>query len=476
MPDPARPSAQDELTPSVEVSVVVPVFNALPYLREFLQSLAEQDLPDDAYEVIAVNDGSTDGSADELDAFAARHTNVRVVHQENSGWPGRPRNRGLELARGRYVFFADADDRVGTESLRRLVAFADEHGSDVVVPRMVGLNGRLAWWPHPEQAPDADLEKVLQTLTPQKLFRRSMLLDAGLRFPEEKIRLEDGMLLTRAYYTARRVSALGDYEYYYIRTRDDGQNISSGRLDPTGYTWSIGEVSRLVREHDPDPDRANRIILGLYRRKCLKMYAPARFAKMQEIHRDQWLHEHAKHIAEYIPLELEATLDPPFRQRSERVRAGDKAGLLLLGKIEEGEAVPTLIRARWSLRSLRMDLRVELGPSDDGSDELVLRLQDRDSEEFSEVPLTQTSAGADGYDHVLAGLTTVTTCTAKIPLSRLRRREPTVVDLHVRRVRADGSSVLSRVQGTETSRLPRPRRRMRPYLTVKDNVSVSVRP
>ena len=181
------------------------------------------------------------------------------------------------------------------------------------------------------------MERVLETLSPQKLFRRSMLVDHDIRFPEEKVRLEDGMMLTRAYYAATRVSTLGDYDYYFIRARDDGQNISQGRLDPPGYTWSIGEVSRLVKEHDPDPARADRIVLDLYRRKCLKMYGPVRFGKMQNIHRDQWLHEHAKHIATYIPPELEAELSPPFRQRSERVRAGDKEGLLLLGRIEQGE-------------------------------------------------------------------------------------------------------------------------------------------
>ena len=474
MSDPARPSTTEERTDSVDVSVVVPVFNAMPYLNEFLESLAAQDLSDDAYEVVAVNDGSTDGSAEELDAFAARHPNVRVFHQENSGWPGKPRNRGLDLARGRYVFFADADDRLGTEALRRLVAFADEHGSDVVVPKMVGLNGRMAWWPHPEQAPDADLEKVLQTLTPQKLIRRSMLVDRDLRFPEEKIRLEDGMLLTRAYYTAERVSALGDYDYYYIRTRDDGGNISSGRLDPPTYTWSIGEVSRLIKEHDPDRARADRIVLDLYRRKCLKMYRPDRFAEMQEIHRDEWLREHAKYIATYIPPELEAQLGPPFRQRSERARAGDKKGLLLLGKIEEGQAVATLIRGQWSLLSLRLEFRVELQPPEDGMPDLLLQLQDRDTEECSEVPVTYSDSGNAGGDHVLAALTTIVTCSAKIPRSLLRRRKATV-DLYVRRVLDDGSSVRSRVQGTEATELPRPRRRIRLYETVKGNVSIRLR-
>jgi glycosyltransferase involved in cell wall biosynthesis len=463
-------------TRSVDVSVIVPVYNAMPYLHEFLESLAGQDLSDEAYEVIAVDDGSTDGSAAALDAFGARHPNVRVFHQENSGWPGKPRNRGLDLARGRYVFFADADDRLGTEALRRLVAFADEHGSDVVVPKMVGLNGRMAWWPHPEQAPDADLEKVLQTLTPQKLIRRSMLVDRDLRFPEEKIRLEDGMMLTRAYYTADRVSALGDYDYYYIRTRDDGGNISSGRLDPPTYTWSVGEVSRLIKEHDPDPARADRIVLDLYRRKCLKMYRPDRFAEMQDVHRDQWLHEHAKYIATYIPPELEAGLRPPFRQRSERVRAGDKQGLLTLGKIEEGQAVTTLIRGRWSLLSLRLEFRVELQPPEAGRADLFLQLQDRDSENCSEIPVAYGGSGdAAGADQVLAGLTTIVTCVAKVPRSLLKGRQGTV-DLFVRRVLDDGSSVRSRVQSSAAAELPRPQRRVRLYETIKGNVSIKLQP
>ena len=477
MSDPTRPSTTEERTDSVDVSVVIPVYNAMPYLHELLESLAGQDLPDGAYEVIAVNDGSTDDSGAELDAFAERHPNVRVVHQENTGWPGGPRNRGLDLARGRYVFFADADDRMGSEGLRRMVAFADEHGSDVIVPRMVGINGRAPWTTQ-AATPDADLEEVSKTLSPQKLFRRSMLLDHDIRFPEEKVRLEDGMMLTRAYYAATRVSALGDYDYYHIRTRDDGQNISQGRLDPSGYTWSIGEVSRLVKENDPDPGRADRIVLDLYRRKCLKMYAPARFAKMQNIHRDQWLHEHAKHIATYIPPELEAQLRPPARQRSERVRAGDKEGLLLLGRIEEGEAITTLVRGRWSLLSLRLDFRVELQQPPDGRADLFLQLQERDSDECTEAPLAYGGPAADDgkVDHKLAGLSTIVTCSAKIPRSRLRSSSPKVVDLFIRRVLEDGSSVRSRVQTTEATELPPPRKGRKPYGTVKGNVSIRIRP
>ena len=60
--------------------------------------------------MIFVDDGSTDGTRRRLDALAAEHDHVRVEHIPNSGWPGRPRNVGLDLARGEFVYFVDNDD------------------------------------------------------------------------------------------------------------------------------------------------------------------------------------------------------------------------------------------------------------------------------------------------------------------------------------------------------------------------------
>lgn len=275
-------------------------------------------------------------------------------------------------------------------SLRRMVEFADTQESDVIVPRLVGLDGRwVDGSTYAETVPDADLEKVLKTLSPQKMFRRSLLLDFGIRFPQEKVRLEDGMMLARAYFKASRVSVLGDYDYYYIRARDDGQNISSRPLDPTGYTWSIGEVSRLIQENDPDPDRASRIILDLYLRKCLKMYTPKWFSNMADIDRDRWIHEHQLFVDKYISSELESELSFPFRQRSQLLRAGDKAGLLKLGKIERNSPMSAmLVSGRWSFRSLLLELEIEGGQPIEGRAELFLLMQDRGSESWSEIPLT----------------------------------------------------------------------------------------
>ncbi|MGJ3559518.1 glycosyltransferase family 2 protein [Streptomyces sp. INA 01156] len=92
-------------------------------------------------EVIAVDDGSTDGTGECLEEFAGRAPMpVTVIRQANSGGPSGPRNIGLDRATGRYVFFLDADDRLGHEALQRMVAMADRAGTDVVLGRVEGVN------------------------------------------------------------------------------------------------------------------------------------------------------------------------------------------------------------------------------------------------------------------------------------------------------------------------------------------------
>ena len=168
------------------VSVILPVYNTRAYLRECLDSVLAQDVDPGSFEIVAVDDGSTDGSGEILDEYALRHAFVRVMHQENSGWPGQPRNRGLEASRGEYVFFLDSDDVLGPEAVRRLCDVADEQESDIVVPRLVSTDAPARGRSKRAVRPvDADLRRLFKSLSPQKLFRRSFLDEHRLRFPEE---------------------------------------------------------------------------------------------------------------------------------------------------------------------------------------------------------------------------------------------------------------------------------------------------
>lgn len=91
------------------LSVIIPIYNGQAYLRECLDSLLNQDLPAEDYEILCVNDGSQDASLEILREYAVRYTNVVVIDQKNSGVCA-ARNAGLVKARGEFVWFMDVDD------------------------------------------------------------------------------------------------------------------------------------------------------------------------------------------------------------------------------------------------------------------------------------------------------------------------------------------------------------------------------
>ncbi|WP_422772848.1 glycosyltransferase family 2 protein [Plantactinospora sp. WMMC1484] len=213
-----------------DVSVVVPVYNTMPYLTRCLDSLVEQSIGAHRMQVVAVDDGSTDRSGAELDRYAARHPGLfTVIHQANSGGPARPFNRGLDAATGRYVFFLGADDHLGTEALERLVTAADEWDSDVVLGKVVGLNSRHIYQDiFARNAVDVDLfdSPLPRSLANTKLFRRELLDRHGIRYREELRIASDLPFTLEACYRARRISVLADYEFYYAVRRHSATNIT----------------------------------------------------------------------------------------------------------------------------------------------------------------------------------------------------------------------------------------------------------
>lgn len=215
---------------SPDVTVVVAVYNTMPYLTRCLTSLVEQSIGAARLEIVAVDDGSTDGSGRELDRFARLHPGtVRVVHQPNSGGPAVPSNRALDLAQGRYVFFIGADDYLGPEALERLVDAADRWGSDVVLGRTVGVNSRnihQAVFATTEEQIDLFTSALPWSLSNTKLFRRELIERYGLRYPVDMPVGSDQPFTLEACVRANRISVLADYDYYYAVKRLNARNIT----------------------------------------------------------------------------------------------------------------------------------------------------------------------------------------------------------------------------------------------------------
>jgi hypothetical protein len=220
----------DDLVPDVpEVTVVVGAYEAMPYLVRCLESVETQSLGADRIEIVAVDDGSTDGTGEYLEEFAARSkVPTRVIRQANSGGPSGPRNVGLGLACGRYVFFLDADDYLGDEALERMVAMADRAGTDVVLGKMEGVNRGVARSMFTRTLEHADVytSRVIFALSAQKLYRRELLVRRGLMFDEELATGEDALFTMEAYLSGNGVSVVADYVCYYLVGREDGKHAT----------------------------------------------------------------------------------------------------------------------------------------------------------------------------------------------------------------------------------------------------------
>lgn len=125
----------------MEFSLILPVYNVAAYLERCLKSILGQDTT--GCEIILVDDGSTDASSSICDAYAAKHQEIRVVHQENGGLSS-ARNAGLRAARGKYIWFIDSDDWIAPDALS-ILRMACSDGADVVKFAYQRVEGDQSW-------------------------------------------------------------------------------------------------------------------------------------------------------------------------------------------------------------------------------------------------------------------------------------------------------------------------------------------
>ena len=121
------------------VSVIIPAYNAEDYISQCLSSVLSQTLSD--IEVIVVDDGSTDRTASIVEELTHRDGRIRLIRQENQ-CAGVARNKGMEVAEGKYLYFLDADDWIELDSLEKLCSSAESLGSDIVVARSEGFDNQ----------------------------------------------------------------------------------------------------------------------------------------------------------------------------------------------------------------------------------------------------------------------------------------------------------------------------------------------
>jgi len=191
-----------------ELSIIVPVYNAEAFLAGCIESVLAQTFAD--YELLLIDDGSTDGSGEICDLYAERDGRVRVSHVPNGG-PASARNTGLDVAVGRYIQFLDADDELEPECCAVLRDMALESDADVVLSGagIFDENERLIRpliMPADGLHPTADVLRTLEPATAgtllnyvwNKWYRAPGIQQHGIRY-ERDIRLGEDFLFNCAY-------------------------------------------------------------------------------------------------------------------------------------------------------------------------------------------------------------------------------------------------------------------------------------
>lgn len=117
----------------MKLSIIIPVFNAERYLGKCLESVFDQDLQVLDFEVIVINDGSTDDSEQIILRYSSRHHNLLYLKQTNKG-VSVARNAGLELAKGEYITFVDSDDQIEKDSLKKIIEKLETDSLDILYP------------------------------------------------------------------------------------------------------------------------------------------------------------------------------------------------------------------------------------------------------------------------------------------------------------------------------------------------------
>ena len=122
------------------ISVVIPVYNVDKYITDCLESIVSQTFSE--WEVVMVNDGSSDRSVEICKSFCERDSRFRVLEQENRGVSA-ARNTGIDACRGEYIFFMDADDTLSAQGLSLVISTVSSEDVDMVIGDINDVKGQL---------------------------------------------------------------------------------------------------------------------------------------------------------------------------------------------------------------------------------------------------------------------------------------------------------------------------------------------
>jgi len=262
---------------NINLSVIVPVYNVEEYLEKCIESIEQQDIPYEEYEVIIVNDGSVDRSLQIAEQLETRYKNIEVYSQPNGGLSA-ARNKGLKYAKGKYVWFVDSDDWIEPDALKNIFPYLNDD-LDVLEIQYQNVydGGRIEKGETGSglysvvSGREATLAGGIHTPAPFSIFRNNFLKDNNLLF-EEGIYHEDSEFRVRSLLLAQTVMSTPSVCYNYLQ-RTSGSITARFKLkNGLDMLFVLNRHYNFVQQYDNDVKIAiykkigmwmNSILLGI---------------------------------------------------------------------------------------------------------------------------------------------------------------------------------------------------------------------
>jgi glycosyltransferase involved in cell wall biosynthesis len=238
----------------LEISVIIPCFNSQDYLSICLESLARQTLSQQKFEVICVDDFSSDYTCSVIKGYFDKLINLKIIRHDSNKKQGAARNTGLNAACGKYVVFIDSDDFFRMDALETLLHAANK-GADVVVSQLLKVRYDSPYRPRPTLRKIENtvrisvLKNTIGWFPVSMLIERELLNKNSIRF-KENVYFEDIEFCVRTFFASKTCTVLKDQLYYYTQRDDSTVNkITEKKL--TDSAIAMASIFRLISEnHD----------------------------------------------------------------------------------------------------------------------------------------------------------------------------------------------------------------------------------
>lgn len=313
-----------------ELSIVMPLYNAGPYLTPAIESVLAQTFRD--FELIIIDDVSTDGSLDIAWDFARRDSRIRIIELSHNGGPGIARNKGIGAARGEYIGFFDSDDILPAEAYRSLITFARVNDLDIARGAMADISDKN---PEPVKVPPFSTEKrVLSTSAELRamalcvfsypthpdepdlsfggsacsaIFRKSMLMDHHIRFVERSHAIsEDYLFCFDSLMHCTKVGVVPEIVYHYRTNPLSRSHRPKPDMIDRALETAVEIEQRIEKAGYASRDREYAMRYGIdITRAFLKNFFLSDMprAELRQWFRKQREHPYLRHCAEDFPVE-----------------------------------------------------------------------------------------------------------------------------------------------------------------------------